>query len=149
MLKVGEVTEKADVYSFGVVLLELVSGRKTVDINRTKGQQCLTKWVTRVYKEKEHTEVEFIIIILFPFDLILNLSLYIDDGVGKEITTQITSASKTNKTFYTDSNRKNFIKRVRVFRTDWELQMNEPVAGNYYPEGIEIPLQSHGRQLKR
>ncbi|CAH1440472.1 unnamed protein product [Lactuca virosa] len=57
----------------------------------------------------------------------------IDDGVVKEITTQITSALKTNKTFYTDSNRKDFIKRVRDFRTDWELQMNEPVAGNYYP----------------
>ncbi|CAI9267551.1 unnamed protein product [Lactuca saligna] len=40
----GEVTEKADVYSFGVVLLELVSGRKAVDINRPKGQQCLTEW---------------------------------------------------------------------------------------------------------
>ncbi|CAH1419060.1 unnamed protein product [Lactuca virosa] len=118
----GEVTEKADVYSFGVVHLELVSGRKVVDINRPKGQQCLTEWVTRVYKEKEHAEVEFII-----------GPIPIDDGVGKEITTQITSALKTNKTFYTDSNRKDFIKRVRDFRTDWELQVNEPVAGNYYP----------------
>nr|KAJ0208542.1 hypothetical protein LSAT_V11C500257990 [Lactuca sativa] len=57
----------------------------------------------------------------------------IDDGVGKEITTQITSALKTNKTFYTNSNSKDFIKRVRDFRTDWELQVNEPVARNYYP----------------
>lgn len=41
----GQITEKADVYSFGVVLVELVTGRKAVDLNRPKGQQCLTEWV--------------------------------------------------------------------------------------------------------
>ncbi|KAK6126807.1 hypothetical protein DH2020_039455 [Rehmannia glutinosa] len=35
----GQVSEKADVYSFGVVLVELVTGRKAVDINRPKGEQ--------------------------------------------------------------------------------------------------------------
>lgn len=35
-----------------------------------------------------------------------------DDGVGKEITTRITSAMMTNKTFFTDSNGRDFIKRV-------------------------------------
>ncbi|KAA8523230.1 hypothetical protein F0562_009653 [Nyssa sinensis] len=40
----GKITEKADVYSFGVLLVELVTGRKAVDINRPKGQQCLTEW---------------------------------------------------------------------------------------------------------
>lgn len=40
----GQITEKADVYSFGVVLLELVTGRKAIDLNRHKGQQCLAEW---------------------------------------------------------------------------------------------------------
>ncbi|XP_059633084.1 inactive protein kinase SELMODRAFT_444075-like [Cornus florida] len=40
----GQITEKADVYSFGVVLVELITGRKAIDINRPKGQQCLTEW---------------------------------------------------------------------------------------------------------
>ncbi|KAI4347009.1 hypothetical protein L6164_007862 [Bauhinia variegata] len=40
----GQITEKADVYSFGVVLLELVTGRKAIDISRPRGQQCLTEW---------------------------------------------------------------------------------------------------------
>ncbi|GJN15373.1 hypothetical protein PR202_gb02281 [Eleusine coracana subsp. coracana] len=44
----GQITEKADVYSFGVVLVELVTGRKAVDINRPKGQQFLTEWVLRI-----------------------------------------------------------------------------------------------------
>ncbi|KAF8092082.1 hypothetical protein N665_0424s0015 [Sinapis alba] len=40
----GQITEKADVYSFGVVLIELITGRKAMDISRPKGQQCLTEW---------------------------------------------------------------------------------------------------------
>ncbi|KAM7254459.1 hypothetical protein ACFE04_003839 [Oxalis oulophora] len=40
----GQITEKADVYSFGVVLVELVTGRKAVDLNRPKGQHCLAEW---------------------------------------------------------------------------------------------------------
>uniref|UniRef100_A0A7N0TF98 Protein kinase domain-containing protein n=1 Tax=Kalanchoe fedtschenkoi TaxID=63787 RepID=A0A7N0TF98_KALFE len=40
----GQITEKADVFSFGVVLVELVTGRKAIDVNRPRGQQCLTEW---------------------------------------------------------------------------------------------------------
>ncbi|KAL8235302.1 hypothetical protein R6Q59_021402 [Mikania micrantha] len=47
----GQITEKADVYSFGVVLAELVTGRKAVDLNRPKGQQCLTEWARPLLEE--------------------------------------------------------------------------------------------------
>ncbi|KAK8913574.1 hypothetical protein KSP39_PZI024308 [Platanthera zijinensis] len=47
----GQITEKADVYSFGIVLLELVTGRRAVDINRPKGQQCLSEWARPILKE--------------------------------------------------------------------------------------------------
>nr|GMC47587.1 inactive protein kinase SELMODRAFT_444075 [Ipomoea batatas]GME02339.1 inactive protein kinase SELMODRAFT_444075 [Ipomoea batatas]GME18770.1 inactive protein kinase SELMODRAFT_444075 [Ipomoea batatas] len=47
----GQITEKADVYSFGVVLLELVTGRKAVDLNRPKGQQCLVEWARPLLEE--------------------------------------------------------------------------------------------------
>ncbi|KAJ6389509.1 hypothetical protein OIU77_027771 [Salix suchowensis] len=47
----GQITEKADVYSFGVVLVELVSGRKAVDLNQPRGQQCLTEWARPLLEE--------------------------------------------------------------------------------------------------
>lgn len=47
----GQVSEKADVYAFGVVLLELVTGRKAVDIYRPKGEQCLTEWARPLITE--------------------------------------------------------------------------------------------------
>ncbi|KAK2993411.1 hypothetical protein RJ640_021630 [Escallonia rubra] len=47
----GEITEKADVYSFGVVLVELITGRKAIDINQPKGQQCLTEWARPLLEE--------------------------------------------------------------------------------------------------
>lgn len=40
----GQVSWKADVYAFGVVLLELITGRKAIDLLRPPGQQSLTEW---------------------------------------------------------------------------------------------------------
>ncbi|XP_076924780.1 inactive protein kinase SELMODRAFT_444075-like [Bidens hawaiensis] len=53
----GEITEKADVYSFGVVLVELITGRKAVDINRPKGQQYLTEWARPLLEESVISEL--------------------------------------------------------------------------------------------
>ncbi|KAG5547728.1 hypothetical protein RHGRI_013426 [Rhododendron griersonianum] len=40
----GKVSDKIDVYSFGVVLLELLSGRKPISSESTKGQESLVMW---------------------------------------------------------------------------------------------------------
>ncbi|XP_057868913.2 alpha-mannosidase isoform X2 [Cryptomeria japonica] len=78
--------------------------------------------ITRIYKDKEHVEVEF------------NVGpIPIDDGVGKEVITKLTTNMSTNGVFYTDSNGRDFLKRVRNYRSDWNLQVNQPVSGNYYP----------------
>ncbi|XP_057969182.1 inactive protein kinase SELMODRAFT_444075-like isoform X2 [Malania oleifera] len=53
----GQITEKADVYSFGVVLVELVTGRKAVDINQPRGQHCLTEWARPLLEEHAISEL--------------------------------------------------------------------------------------------
>ena len=39
----------------------------------------------------------------------------------------------TLSTFYTDSNGREILKRVRDFRPSWKFEQTEPVSGNYYP----------------
>lgn len=41
----GHLLVKSDVYSYGVVLLELLSGRKPVDMSQPSGQENLVTWV--------------------------------------------------------------------------------------------------------
>ncbi|CAL9189041.1 unnamed protein product [Musa hybrid cultivar] len=43
-LLTGHLTAKSDVYSFGVVLLELLSGRRSVDKNRSNREKNLVEW---------------------------------------------------------------------------------------------------------
>lgn len=42
----GKLTEKSDVFSFGVVLLELITGRKSVDSSQPLGDESLVEWVS-------------------------------------------------------------------------------------------------------
>ncbi|GKF25549.1 alpha-mannosidase, partial [Tanacetum coccineum] len=83
--------------------------------------------VTRLYKDKEHAEFEFII-----------GPIPIDDGAGKEVITRITANMATNKVLYTDSNGRDFLKRVRKYKEDWPRQVTQPVAGNYYPLNLRM-----------
>ncbi|XP_020106305.1 proline-rich receptor-like protein kinase PERK13 [Ananas comosus] len=40
----GKLTDRSDVFSFGVVLLELITGRKPVDISQPLGDESLVEW---------------------------------------------------------------------------------------------------------
>ncbi|KAJ9136214.1 hypothetical protein P3X46_033313 [Hevea brasiliensis] len=42
--ELGSYTCKSDVYSFGVVMLELLTGRKSYDRSRSRGEQSLVRW---------------------------------------------------------------------------------------------------------
>lgn len=41
----GQVTEKVDVFSFGVLVLEIVSGRKNIDLLLPLEQRYIMEWV--------------------------------------------------------------------------------------------------------
>ncbi|OAO90751.1 hypothetical protein AXX17_AT5G66080 [Arabidopsis thaliana] len=53
----------------------------------------------------------------------------------------------TAKEFYTDSNGRDFLKRVRDNRTDWHLEVNEPIAGNYYPLNLGMYIKDEKAEL--
>ena len=46
----------------------------------------------------------------------------------------------SKNTFYTDSNGRQTLKRIRNFRPTWTTSVNEPVSGNYYPINSHIYL---------
>ncbi|XP_068664658.1 alpha-mannosidase At3g26720-like [Aristolochia californica] len=101
--------------------------------------QRINPWISqiaRVYKGKDHVEFDFTV-----------GPIPVDDGIGKEIITQIKTTMLTNKTFFTDSNGRDFIKRVRDYRSDWDLQVNQPISGNYYPVNLGIYLQDNKTEL--
>ncbi|KAM0936003.1 putative alpha-mannosidase [Dioscorea sansibarensis] len=101
--------------------------------------QQINPWIyqiTRVYKGKEHVEFEFAI-----------GPIPVDDGIGKEVVTKLTSTMMTNKTFFTDSCGRDFLKRIRDYRSDWQLQVNQPVAGNYYPINLGIYMEDKSTEF--
>ncbi|KAK4583933.1 hypothetical protein RGQ29_021880 [Quercus rubra] len=92
--------------------------------------------VTRLYRDKEHAEVEFTI-----------GPIPVNDSVGKEVITRMTTNMVTNKVFYTDSNGRDFLERIRDYRADWPLSVNQPVAGNYYPLNLGIYTRDNKSEL--
>ncbi|EEF31544.1 lysosomal alpha-mannosidase, putative [Ricinus communis] len=92
--------------------------------------------VTRLYKDKEHAEIEYTI---GPIPL--------DDGLGKEVITRMTANMATDKVFYTDSNGRDFLKRIRDYRADWNLSVNQPEAGNYYPLNLGMFITDQKSEL--
>jgi hypothetical protein len=85
---------------------------------------------TRILANSPHVEVEYTV---GPID--------IADGRGKEIVTRLSTSLQTDATFYTDSNGREFLKRRRNYRPTWNLNVFEPVAGNYYPVNTAIFME--------
>lgn len=53
----GQLTEKADIYSYGIVVLEIVSGRKSVDTNLPEPMQILLQWVWNRYEDNQVLDI--------------------------------------------------------------------------------------------
>ncbi|CAN8234448.1 unnamed protein product [Cochlearia groenlandica] len=47
----GKLTIKSDIYCFGVVLLELITGRKAIDMSKPSGEQYLVAWARPYLKD--------------------------------------------------------------------------------------------------
>ena len=49
----GHLTARGDVYSFGVVLLEILTGKRSVDKSRPSGEHNLVEWARPYFSEKK------------------------------------------------------------------------------------------------
>ncbi len=69
-------------------------------------------------------------------------SISISDGQGKEVVLIVEVPNIDNQnTFYTDSMGMEMQKRVLNFRPTWNLQVNQPSSGNYYPIQSTISIK--------
>eukprot|EP00547_Thalassionema_nitzschioides_P006974 CAMPEP_0194203020 /NCGR_PEP_ID=MMETSP0156-20130528/2917_1 /TAXON_ID=33649 /ORGANISM="Thalassionema nitzschioides, Strain L26-B" /LENGTH=1049 /DNA_ID=CAMNT_0038928679 /DNA_START=43 /DNA_END=3192 /DNA_ORIENTATION=- len=84
----------------------------------------------RLYKGKSYVEMEYKI-----------GPIPINDTVGKEVVTQYKCNIDNNGAFFTDSNGREFQKRVRSSRPTWKLNETEPIAGNFYPVNAAIYIE--------
>ncbi|GAB1861211.1 Lysosomal alpha-mannosidase [Camponotus japonicus] len=100
----------------------------------------INEWVSqviRIYQGEEHVEFDWLI---GPIPA--------KDKIGKEIITRYSSNLKTDDVFYTDSNGREMLKRVRNYRPTWDLELKEPISGNYYPVTSKIAIKDEEKQLK-
>lgn len=117
-----------------VAQLELVRGGTVLE-----ARQVFSNWatlVTRLYRGQPQVEVEWTV-----------GPIPIEDGLGKEVVLVYTSDIDSGDGFWTDANGREMVKRTRNCRPSWELNVTEPVAGNYYPLTAAMYIQDADRQL--
>ncbi|XP_033326411.2 lysosomal alpha-mannosidase II isoform X2 [Megalopta genalis] len=102
--------------------------------------QTVNSWISqvvRIYNQKRNEEnVEF--------DWLVG-PIPVEDKVGKEIVTKYSSNLSSKGEFFTDSNGREMLKRQRNIRPTWNLMLEEPVSGNYYPVTTKIALEDEDR----
>lgn len=90
------------------------------------------KQVTRVLKGLPYVEVEYSI-----------GPIPVEDGRGKEIVTKFSTPISSSSAYFTDSNGREFLERRRNYRPSWNLTVNEPIAGNYYPINAALYIEDN------
>lgn len=123
--------------------LEPVGQVSTIEVFRgahvDEVHQVFNSWISqvvRVYKTERYVELDWLV---GPID--------VADGVGKEIVSRFYTDIDTNGVFFTDANGRQMLRRRRDARDTWDLHMEEPVAGNYYPITTKIAIEDASHRL--
>ncbi|XP_022651208.1 lysosomal alpha-mannosidase-like isoform X2 [Varroa jacobsoni] len=105
--------------------------------------QVFDSWATqviRLYRNEDRIE----------FDWTVGPIPFYDDrgSFGKEIILRFESNLINRGEFYTDSNGRQDIKRIRNNPRPWHQNLTEPIASNYYPVVSWIHLQDKRRNIQ-
>lgn len=92
--------------------------------------------VVRVYKNEKLVEFEWLV-----------GPIPVEDSIGKEYVSRFYTDIQSGDEFETDSNGREILKRKRDYRQDFELTLEEPVAGNYYPINTKIAIEDATHRL--
>ena len=71
----------------------------------------------------------------------------IGDNIGKEIIIRYDTDIDNGRKYYTDSNGREVLERIRDHRPTWPYVVDEPISGNYYPINSRIWIRDNDRQL--
>jgi len=95
--------------------------------------------VTRIYHSKDYIEQEWMV---GPMPISID-----GQQVGIEVISRYYTGIENNGVFYTDSNGRQMIERIRDQRPTYEINMTEPVAMNYYPVNSKIMIKDDRNHL--
>lgn len=71
----------------------------------------------------------------------------VQDRVGREIITKFDTDIASKGIFYTDSNGREMMRRQLNHRDTWTPNLQEKVAGNYYPVTAKIAIEDDTRRF--
>ncbi|CAN7991738.1 unnamed protein product, partial [Ixodes pacificus] len=137
-------------YSFNPATEEPLDLGGSVNYSLVKGplvqeiHQSFSRWVSqviRLYKDQDLIEFEWVV---GPIPFYDTRGL----GTGKEIVSRFQTSIPNNGTFYTDSNGRQTVRRVRNVRRPWTKNITEPTSSNYYPVVSWIYLKSDVHNLQ-
>ena len=116
-------------------------GAKTFTVKKgetySEVHQVFNEWssqTVRVYDQAQFIEFDWQV---GPID--------VSDGVGREVVVKFDTDLSSQKAFYTDSNGRELLQRIRDYRPTWKLNNSEPVAGNYYPINSRIFIRDEAK----
>ncbi|XP_029840933.2 lysosomal alpha-mannosidase [Ixodes scapularis] len=137
-------------YSFNPATEEPLDLGGSVNYSLVKGplvqeiHQSFSRWVSqviRLYKDQDLIEFEWVV---GPIPFYDTRGL----GTGKEIVSRFQTSIPSNRTFYTDSNGRQTVRRVRNVQRPWTKNITEPTSSNYYPVVSWIYLKSDVHNLQ-
>mmetsp|Transcript_897 Transcript_897/g.1222 ORF Transcript_897/g.1222 Transcript_897/m.1222 type:complete len:1115 (-) Transcript_897:41-3385(-) len=129
--------------------------QQTPKLTVTKGplvteiKQVFSDWashVVRLYAGMEYVEVEWT-----AGPIPMETPWLHEPDLGKEVVIKYSSSLKSKGVFYTDSNGREMVKRIRDGRGPsypQPLNISEPVAGNYYPINAMVALEDEAANVQ-